>query len=355
MSKAPIWFLLLACSARIGKGAELVPFTISGFVDAYSAISRNDPADRHNFQAGVGTTGSRSTPLNLNLFAVDIQRKPARWGFHLIAGAGTAMDIVHSGESASLRREIRRYVYQASVATRVSQKVELEAGIYPSHIGFESFLSKDNWTYTRGWLAEFSPYYQTGVKATFHIRPHLSAQVHVVRGWQLIGDNNHARSFGTQLAWTGERLSVAVNTLAGPELPNDTHHRRTLVDLVVSGQLTPGTSIAGSLDAGQQQDPAGGRSHWWAAGVQGRRAMTSRLALAARIERFVDPRGVVAGDLKAVTGITSTLELRRRVLWKLEARYDLARGAVFHRRDQPAGRQLLFVAGAVLTIPRPAL
>jgi hypothetical protein len=44
------------------------------------------------------------------------------------------------------------------------QNLWLDAGIMPSHIGFESAVSADCWTLTRSLLAENSPYYETGIK-----------------------------------------------------------------------------------------------------------------------------------------------------------------------------------------------
>ena len=357
MWKAVACFLLITSTAGYAQSRDPAIVSVTGFIDAYSAWNRNHPADDRNFPPGIGSTASRSTLLNLNLVVVDVQRQPRRWGFHLVAGAGPAMDVLHSGETTDghLQRDFRQFVYQASLLYAPSERMELEAGIYPSHIGFESFLSKDDWTYTRGWLAEFSPYYQTGVKGTFRVAGHLTAQLHVVRGWQLIVDNNHALSFGTQVAWTGDRLSAALNTHAGPELPDDTRHQRALIDLVVTGLVTPQTKIAASIDVGEQQALSGSPSRWWGMGVQARREVTPRLAVATRIERFVDRRGVVAGDIGAVTGITSTVEVRRAVLWKFEARYDVASSPIFHRGEQFARNQLLFVAGGVFTIPRSHL
>lgn len=43
----------------------------------------------------------------------------------------------------------------------------LDAGIYPSHIGLESAVGKDNRTLTRSLAAENSPYYESGARITY--------------------------------------------------------------------------------------------------------------------------------------------------------------------------------------------
>src|SRR5207248_5555999 len=177
--------------------------------------------DRASFIAGTGTTARRANELNLNAAALDLVIDPRPVGLHLTVAFGSGPDVVHSGEPAgsATSREIWRSVYQGSVSwtAPIGSGLLLEAGIYPSHIGYESFFSKDNWNYTRGWMGEFSPYYQAGLKIAVPIDDHWAVQVHFLNGWQTIGDDNRAKSVGTQVAWSGERLSVAFNTFAGPE------------------------------------------------------------------------------------------------------------------------------------------
>jgi hypothetical protein len=62
-----------------------------------------------------------------------------------------------------------QFIYEANVGFKISRKqnVWLDAGIMPSHIGFESAVSADCWTLTRSILAENSPYYETGVKISY--------------------------------------------------------------------------------------------------------------------------------------------------------------------------------------------
>ena len=63
--------------------------------------------------------------------------------------------------------DLARNIQEAYVGYRVTDKLWIDEGIYFSHIGFESWISRDNWTYTRSLDAEFTPYYQSGVKATY--------------------------------------------------------------------------------------------------------------------------------------------------------------------------------------------
>ena len=63
----------------------------------------------------------------------------------------------------------------------------ITAGIFTSHIGFESAVSKDCWTLTRSILADNSPYYESGARLTYTSNNNkwlISALA--LNGWQRI-------------------------------------------------------------------------------------------------------------------------------------------------------------------------
>jgi|GEM_PF-6556030 len=116
--------------------------TLSGFVDLGYAFNSNRPDNHESFYPGAGTTAKRATEFALNLAQVQWTRPASaeQVGFTLAAVAGDGADVVQT------------HVYHASVAYRLKNGLVLEGGIYPSHIGVESFYSKDNWNYTRSIL-----------------------------------------------------------------------------------------------------------------------------------------------------------------------------------------------------------
>ena len=128
--------------------------------------------------------------IKLDLAAVELAKEAAPVGFHLTLAAGDAADILY------------RHVYRASISYKPNERLTLEGGIYPSHIGFEGFFTKDNWTYTRGWLAELSPYYQTGLRGAYQFSKQWSGELHVLNGWQLVDDNDRAKAIGAKIAYT---------------------------------------------------------------------------------------------------------------------------------------------------------
>jgi len=62
-----------------------------------------------------------------------------------------------SNSGRTPRALARRWCREAT--TDLAPGVPVEAGVYPSHIGLESFQSQLNWTYTRSWIGEESPWW----------------------------------------------------------------------------------------------------------------------------------------------------------------------------------------------------
>jgi len=310
---------------------------LHGFVDVDYAL--NPSGATASFLPGTGTTASRANAFDLNAAAAELIVEPKPVGLHLTLAFGSGIDVVHAGEPALFRN-----VYQASAIWSPTDKLSLEAGIYPSHIGYETLFSKDNWNYTRGWMGEFSPYYQTGLKIAYAFDARWSAQVHFLNGWQNIRDNNRAKAVGTQVAYAGDQLSVGVNTFAGPELPGDDSHWRLFADLTAQYKATGSLSLGATADLGHQDLPAGGAT-WHAAGIYARLAVHEKAAVAARAEYYDDADGFFSGTPQVLRDGTITLEVRPAapLIFKLEGRVDQSDKAVF----AGSTTQVLAIASAV--------
>lgn len=336
------------------RAQSTVPSTpaihLGGFVDGDFAWNANRRESHGNFVPGTGTSAQRANEFALNLVELELSRDAAPVGFKISLVAGDGADIVHAGEPQG--SDTVRQLYQASLTYKATDRLTLEGGVYPSHIGFEGFFSKDNWNYTRSWLGEFSPYYQTGVKASYAVNAHWSGQLHVLNGWQIIGENNNAKSFGTQIAYSSDRLSASFNTFAGPELTQDDSSLRTLGDLVVVYKATPKLSIGGSIDRGRQEYPGDIAANWNGLAAYARYAMSDRAAIAIRAEQFDDPDNGISGTAQKLREATVTCEYRPadNLILKFEARHDRSSAAVFQKgTDAFSRKQTLVVFGAVVT------
>jgi hypothetical protein len=187
------------------------------------------------------------------------------------------------------------------------------------------------------------------VKATYAFTDAFSAQLHLLNGFGIVGDNNRAKTVGTVLAYASGTASVSLNTLLGPELPGDDTHWRIFGDLIGLLNVGERLAVATELDAGRQQRPGGGDDDWQGVALFARFAFTPRVALAGRAELFHDPGAVVAGIGQTLVEETTTLEVRPvpALSFKLEGRFDHSSERVFDARGGPEQTQALLVAGAV--------
>jgi len=363
--------MLAGCAAAPADAGEAAPtpdaprrIDISGFIDLVYAYNFNKPADHANWFPGVGTSAKRDNEFAINLAQVDFVMAPKPVGLHLAVGYGTSLDVVHAAEVNGVATSPDEWgnLWQASIQyqTRIGKGLLVEAGVYPSHIGFETLQTKDNWNYTRSWLGELSPYYQTGVKFAYPLGQRWSTQVHLLNGWQMIADNNRGKSLGWQFAYAGDRVSLSFNGIVGPELPDNDHDLRSLIDTVAVWKVTPSVSLAASVDVAREERPVGDDAGWYGIGLFGRFAPAgARTALALRAGYYDDEDGAISGTPQTLKEITLTLEHRpvERLILKIEGRYgrstaevfagellDLSGAAVRDQHDQ-----VLLLVGAVAT------
>ena len=120
------------------------PLTISGFVEAYYCYDFNQPAN--NTLPGFVSTFNRHNEVTINLAFLKASYSTGSVRANLALGTGTYMNASYVAEPGVLKN-----IYEADAGVKISKKKNLwiDAGVMPSHIGFESAYSPDNWTLTR--------------------------------------------------------------------------------------------------------------------------------------------------------------------------------------------------------------
>ena len=159
-------------------------------------------------------------------------KDPAPLGFRVALNWGTATDLIHAGEptGTGIGPEVWKVVQYASISWKVpGSEVLLEGGIFPCHVGAEAYFSKDNPHYTRSFVAEYTPWYSAGIKATAPLGKGFTGQLHVLNGWQIVGDNNDGKTIGAGLGWTPPK-AVDVGAQR-PRRPRAPRRQRALADV----------------------------------------------------------------------------------------------------------------------------
>jgi hypothetical protein len=306
--------------------------------------------------------------------ALELAVEPRPVSLHLTLNWGTSTEVVHANEPLGhdIGPGVWKYVQQAYLGYRVPvlDGLLIEAGIFPSHTGFERLPTRDDWTYTRAWMSDYGVYYQSGVRARLTLNDRWMFGLYLVNGWQIIGENNEWKTAGTQIVFRPcGCLELRWNTLAGPEPPAQTHALlsglrdtgsdwRLFSDLIMVWTPRPRWSVAATWDAGIQQRPGFEAALFHGGALYGRYAvLPGRLFAALRGEYYYDGTGAITGTAQTLYGVTGTVDLRavEHLVVKLEARYDHSDADVFEAHKLIPGTllpehkqdQALFVLGAV--------
>ena len=116
------------------------PFSLNGYAEIYYTYDFNKPAN--NSRPGFIYSHNRHNEFNLNLGYLKGSYTAERVRSNLALAAGTYMNANYSAEPGVLKN-----IFEANVGLKISKKknIWIDAGIFASHIGFESAISKDCW------------------------------------------------------------------------------------------------------------------------------------------------------------------------------------------------------------------
>ena len=337
-----LWLALcLGLPARAPAQDTTRSVAVGAFVDAYFAWDFNRPGPG-NFDRAFTTQAARHDEFNVNLAFVDLKLSGEGVRGRLALQAGTSVQSNYAGEprtGAVSGPELARHIQEAVVGVRAARTLWIDAGIYLSHIGQESWISRDNPTYSRSLIAEFSPYYEAGVKATWAVSTKVTAQLHILNGWQNIAETNQDKAVGMRLDYVvSPHLSVGYDNFIGNEA-SDTAPTRLRVFNEVLATMSAGRLQAWlTLDYGmQQRRPGSGNSTWYGGAAIARLGISPKVAVAARVERYADPDGVIVSTGTAnafrVNGASLGIDVTPTggTLWRTEVRGLAARDPIFPR------------------------
>lgn len=330
---------------------------VGGFVDAYVGWDTGRPADQNR---AFTTQAARHAEFGINLAHVELTLAGERVRGRLALQAGTSVQANYAGETrqgALGGPDLARHLQEAVAGVRVAPGLWLDGGVFFSHIGQESWISRDNPTYTRSFTAEYTPYYGSGLKATWSPSATVTAQLHLVNGWQNITETNEDKALGGRIDWTPvPGVTVGWAAFRGNERTDSLPSRtRMLHQLFAKVAPVSGLTLWGTVDRGTERgggDPAA----WWSATLVGEVRVGARTSIAGRVERYVDRDGVLIPlpDPQGFDVTSGSLGLNLRLpeglLWRSEVRLFRSGGAIWPDGAGLARRTALAVTSLALTL-----
>lgn len=146
--------------------------------------------------------------------------------------------------------------------------------------------------YEYSYLTNFT---NTGLGVDAKFSPTIDAEFRLINGWDVVEDNNTAKSFMGRVGITSsDRVALAFLGYYGPEQTGNVGNKRYGGEFVGTFKPASTTTIYAQFDAGGEQGIAagGGDAAWWGAGVWGVLDLDPKVTLALRGDYMNDADGV---------------------------------------------------------------
>lgn len=356
-----ILFFCFACSslaqsqtdsANIWQQKPVV--NLSGFMDVFYVYDFNEPTTNH--RQTFLYNHNRHNEFNLNLGFAKLIVEHKKYRANLALQTGTYTNDNYAAEPGLLKN-----IFESNIGISLNKKnnLWLDAGIFGSHIGFESAISIDNWTLTRSILAENSPYYLSGAKLTYNPNDKWELAALICNGWQRIKkvSGNSLLSFGTQIKFTtSEKVTLNWSTFTGTDDPDTIRRMRYFNNLYGQFQLTDKFGLIAGFDIGTQQITKGSSIYdlWFSPVFMGQFTIDKNWKMAIRAEYYQDETGIIIST-GTINGFqTAGLSLNfdysptQNIMCRLEGRWLNSKDHIFQTKTIPTNNN--FILGISIAI-----
>ena len=353
MKKIITVLTLLTSSPVFSQDSTNGVLTISGYAEAYYQYDFNKPSD--NNRPGFIYSHNRHNEFNLNLGFIKANYAAAKVRANLALATGTYMNANLAAEPGVLKN-----IFEANAGVKLSKKKNcwLDAGIFASHIGFESAVSKDCWTLTRSILADNSPYYEAGAKITYTTdngKWMLSAMA--LNGWQRIKrvDGNSLMNWGTQIQYKpSDKVLLNYSTFIGTDKPDTARLMRIFHNFYGILSITDKLGLTLGFDIGtEEKSVTGSGTHTWYTPVGILKyTINQQWAIAGRVEHYNDAHGIIISTGTAngfqTTGYSLNIDHTpaKNVVVRLEARSFNSKDEIFVKQAKLV-KSNAFLTGSV--------
>jgi len=315
---------------------------ISGYIETYYAYDFGNPVN-HN-RPGFAYSFNRHNEVNLNLGFVN-----AAYRTEFIRANFAFMTGTYANANLAAEPGVFKNIFEANAGVKLAKTKDLwlDAGIFSSHIGFESAIGKDCWNLTRSILADNSPYFESGVKISYtsnNEKWFLSGLI--LNGWQRIQrvDGNNAPAFGHQLTFRpNSKITLNSSSFVGSDTPDSARKMRYFHNFYAQFQLHQKFGLTVGFDIGTQQKSKGSSEYntWHTAVVIAKFVATNKISISARGEYYSDENGViiVKGTPNGFQtyGYSVNLDyiIRANLIWRVEGRGFISKDKIFALNDRP--------------------
>ncbi len=335
-------FILLNVSTNAQTDSTHHPLSISGYIETYYGYDFGNPANHS--RPGFVYSHNRHNEINLNLGFVKMgyATEKVRANFALMTGS-------YANANLAAEPEVLKNIFEANAGVKISSKknVWIDAGIFASHIGFESAIGRDCWTVTRSILADNSPYFESGVKLSYTSdNGELFLSALFLNGWQRIQrvEGNNTPAIGHQLTWKpGSKITLNSSSFVGSDTPDSIRQMRYFHNFYTQLQLHEKLGVIVGLDYGAQQISKESSDYniWYSPVIIAKYFVSSKFNIAVRGEYYNDEKGVIIntgtsnGFQTYGYSLNMDYAIAGNIMWRIEGKGFSSKDKIFTLDNKP--------------------
>ncbi len=330
---------------------------ISGYLETYYSYDFANPSN--NTRPGFVYSHNRHNEVSLNLGFIKAayEKNNVRANLALMTGS-------YANANLAAEQGILKNIYEANIGFKVlkTKTVWVDAGIFASHIGFESAIGKDCWNLTRSILADNSPYYESGAKISYTSdNGQLFLSGLFLNGWQRIQrvDGNTTSAFGHQLTYKpSTKVALNSSSFVGTDTPDSTKRMRYFHNFYSIFQLNERLRLIFGFDYGMQQKAKGSSEYdvWYSPVAIIRYSPSSKVNVAVRGEYYSDKNQVIIatgtpnGFQTWGYSVNLDYNISDNLMWRIEARGLNNKDQSFvNRKNNPSNQNYFMTTSLALS------
>lgn len=313
---------------------SLRSFKVSAYVESYYSHDFADPLNNEKPDYNYNYKKHNQPNINLAFVKANYQSKRLRSNLALMTGNYAMYNLSSEPNWA-------KPLLEANVGYKPFEKHDfwIDAGVMPSHIGFESAIGGDCLNLTRSILAENSPYYESGIKFNYtNKKQDLYVAFHVLNGWQKIaipkGDENP--SVGVQVNYKPtSSLTLNYSNFVGNIKVDSLNAFRIFHNLYAIYDASSKLSFIFGFDIGTQKRAGTKTAIWYTPVIISKINLTKKSKIAGRLEFYSDQQQAIIttstpnGYQTLGASINYDYQISPKVVWRSELKKYHSKDAIF--------------------------
>jgi hypothetical protein len=317
--------------------------TINAMLDGYYEYNTNNPIGRVNYLRSYDVS-SNSFSLNQADLVAESAPDPSngkRTGMRIDLQFGQATSTLQGNPANELRPDVYRNIFQAygTYVFPVGAGFTVDFGKWASSLGIEGNYTKDQLNYSRSFWFDFLPFYHMGLRAKYAVNDAFAVNVWITNGTdQTEAFNNYKDQLIGVVVTPTPELSWTVNYYNGQEHPdviylqnpgpgqtglpneqgtyifpiaNPPDGKLGIADSYLAWQVTKALTLAAEGDYVRERLYSYSKPDRVTGGaLYGGYQLTSKFAVAARVEYLADIGGFYSGTTQYLKEGTITFDYR---------------------------------------------